>query len=290
MPAGSLVVPLPTRLTDGLTFEQTRPLFEYDRSVPFDVRQLSSYPRGTAEFTDITYVGATGIRMPAYLVTPGGTGPFAAVIWMGWTGGFSQIRKEFVDEALEMARHGVVSLLVSGYFPWYVAPSDKDSDRMSMVGQIRELRRAIDFVSSLPGVDSARIAFVGHSMSAMHGADLVAVDHRVKAAVLVAPHATMTDWIFAGYGLEKSTEPGYRAAMSSFDPLAFVPHASPTALFFQFAGDDLFVPASVASSLYNAASEPKRIGWYGGGHDLDEAARADRDAWLATQLNLPSRL
>jgi dienelactone hydrolase len=287
--AGSAVVPLPTRLADGLTFEQTLPLFEYDRSVPFDVRQISSYPRGAAEFADITYMGATGIRLPAYIVTPGGRGPFAGVIWMGWTGGFSQIRNEFVDEALDLARHGVVSLLVSGYFPWYVAPSDKDTDRMSMIGQIRELRRAIDFLGSLPGVDPSRIAFVGHSMSAMHGADLAAVDHRVKAAVLMAPHATMTDWVFAGYGLEKSTEPGYRAAMSSFDPLAFVPYSSPTALFFEFARDDLFVPVAVSRTLYDAASEPKQIGWYGGGHDLDEAARVDRDAWLAARLNLASQ-
>jgi dienelactone hydrolase len=166
--------------------------------------------------------------------------------------------------------------------------ADRTAGGMSMIGHIRELRRAIDFVSSLPGVDPSRIAFVGHSMSAMHGADLVAVDHRVEAAVLMAPHATMTDWIFAGYGLEKPTEPGYRAAMASFDPLAFVPHAAPTALFFQFAGDDPFVPNDVAKSLYDAASEPKQIGWYGGGPDLDEMARVDRDAWLTAQLNLIS--
>jgi uncharacterized protein len=287
-PVQSPVVPLPTRLADVMTFEQTLPLFEHDRSIPFDVRQVSSYVHGTAQFSDITYVGASGIEMPAYVITPGGKGPFAGVIWMGWTGGFSQIRREFVDEAMDLAQRGVVSLLVSGYFPWYVTPSDKDTDRMGLIGQIRELRRAVDFLESLPGVDPARVAFVGHSMSALHGADLAAVDHRVKAAVLMAPHATMTDWVFAGYGLPKSTETAYRAAMASFDPLAFVAHANPTALYFQFAADDPFVPKEVAGSLYAAASDPKLIGWYGGGHDLDEMAKIDRDAWLAIELGLPS--
>jgi predicted esterase len=207
---------------------------------------------------------------------------------MGWTGDYSHIRDEFVDEAMTMANHGVVSLLVSGYFPWYVTPTDKDADRMAMICQIRELRRALDLLLDQPGVDPSRIAFVGHSMGAMHGADLVAVDHRIKAAVLMAPHATLTDWVFEGYGLDASTEPGYRAAMASFDPIAFVPHANPTALFFEFGGDDSFVPRNVAQALYEAASEPKKIGWYGGGHDLDEKAQADRTAWLTSELNLTS--
>ena len=282
------VVPLPTHLPDVLTFAQTLPLFEYDRRVSFDVQRVSSYLRGTATLADVTYMGANDVQLPAYLVTPAGKGPFAGVIWMGWTGDYSQIRQEFVDEAMDMAGHGVASLLVSGYFPWFVTPSDKDADRMGMIGQIRELRRAIDLLIAQPGVDPARIAFVGHSMGAMHGANLAAVDHRVKAAVLMTPHATMTDWIFEGYGLETSSEAEYRTAMASLDPLAFVAHASPTALFFQFAADDQFVPRDVALALYDAASAPKKIGWYGGGHDLDSQARADRTAWLTKELHLDS--
>ena len=288
LPSQPAVIPLPTHLPDTLTFEQTLPLFEYDRRVPFDVGQVSSYPRSTADLADITYMGANGVVMPAYLVTPVGQGPYAGVIWMGWTGDYSQIRKEFVEEAMAMAEHGVVSLLVSGYFPWYVSPSNKDADRMALIGQIRELRRSIDFLLAQPGVDPARVAFVGHSMSAMYGADLAAVDRRLKAAVLMGPHETMTDWIFEGYGLEASTETEYRTAMASFDPIAFVGRASPTALFFQFGSDDQFVPRDVALNLYSAASAPKKIGWYAGGHDLDDGARADRTAWLTTQLNLTS--
>ena len=280
------VIPLPTKLADVIPFDQALPLFEYDRQVPFEVSEVAEYPRGTAALDDIAYAGANGVRMPAYIVRPTGKGPFAGVIWMGWTGDYSQIRKEFVDEAFSLADHGVVSLLVSGYFPWYVTPLDKDADRLAVIGQIRELRRAIDVLSAQPGVDASRIAFVGHSMGGMFGLDLAAVDHRVKAAVLMAPHATFTDWVFQGYGLEPALKADYRAAMASFDPITFAPHAGPTTLYFQFGSDDPYVPNDTARSLYGSASLPKTIGWYAGGHDLDGTATTDRDSWLATQLRL----
>ena len=280
------VIRLPTQLPDHMDFADTLPLFEYDRTAPLEVQEVASYPRGDSSLDDITYMGANGRRVAAYVVTPAGKGPFAGVIFMGWTGDASSIRKEFVDEAMSLADHGVVSVLVSGYFPWLVKPQDEDSDRMALIGQVRELRRAIDLLAARPGVDSTRIAFVGHSMGAMHGAVLAAADHRVKAAVLMAPHSTWTDWIFEGYGLDAQTEAEYRAAMVAFDPISYVGHANPAALFFQFSNTDQFVPADVAQTLYDAASEPKMIGWYNGGHDLDDAARADRTAWLTEELNL----
>ena len=280
------MISLPTTLPDTLTYEQTLPLFEYDRTVPFDVKELAVYVRGHATFHDLTFMGTNHVAVPAYLIVPSGSGPFAGVIWMGWTGGYSQIREEFVDEALAMADHGVVSLLVGGYFPWYVTPSDKDADRMGMIGQVRDLRRAVDFLLSQPNVDPARIAFVGHSMGAMHGASLIAVDHRIKAAVLMTPNSTMSDWIFEGYGLDPSTEKDYRAAMASFDPIVFVPHMSPTPVYFQFGDSDQYVPRDVSEALYEAASEPKTLGLYPSGHDLNAQATTDRDAWLTRELML----
>jgi dienelactone hydrolase len=287
-PSRAAVIPLPTRLPDVLSFEQALPLFEYDRTIPFSVTRLATYTRGNASLVDLTYLGANSIQMPAYLVLPAGQGPFAAVVWMGWTGGYDQLRSEFLEEAMALAERGVVSLLVSGYFPWYVTPADKDADRMGMIGQVRDLRRAIDFVASQPGVDATRIAFVGHSMGAMHGLNLAAVDSRVRAAVLMSPHSTLADWVFGGYGLSSNTEVEYRRAMACFDPLAFAPYAGRTSLFFQFGNDDDFVPRDVALSLYSAASQPKTVAWYEGGHDLDESARVARDRWLDSQLHFDS--
>jgi dienelactone hydrolase len=276
----------PTPLPDDLTFEQTLPLYEYDRSRAFDVRESSSWPLGEVQVTDLTYLGVSGLRMPAFLVRPSGDGPFAAAVWMGWSGNWTHIRDEFLLEAADLAPLGAVSLVVSGYFPWHQSPSGAESDRAAAIMQVRELRRAVDFLLAQDGVDAARVAFIGHGTGAMHGLALAAVDDRIRAAALLAPQAALADLVFGGYGLDPATEESYRRAMAPFDPPAMAPHAAPSALFFQFSDADSFISADAARRLYEAASEPKRIGWYGGGHDLDEQARLEREAWLESELGL----
>jgi dienelactone hydrolase len=285
-PGSPTPIALPTDLPESMPFEQTLPLFEYDRSQPFDVRELGTWPVGEVALRDISYNGASRLRMPAYLVLPPGDGPFPGIVWLGWYGDWTHVRDEFFLEAASMAEQGVASLVVSGYFPAYQAPQGKDSDRAAVIMQVRELRRAVDLLLAQAAVDPARVAFVGHGTGAMHGLSLVAVDRRLTAAALLAPSSSMADLVFSGYGLDPAEEPAYRRAMAPFDPPAMAPHAAPAALFFQFARDDSFVAESSAVQLFEAASQPKRIGWYGGGHDLDGQARAERDSWLEERLGL----
>lgn len=284
--ASATEIPLPTRLPDQLTFQQVLTLFEYDRSRPFDVLESSRWPLGRVEVSDVTYSGASGMRLPAYLVVPPGEGPFAGVVWMGWSGNWNHIRDEFLAEAVLLADRGVASVIVAGYFPWYAQPSSPAADRTSEILQVRELRRAVDLLLAQSGVDASRIAFVGHGAGAMHGLSLAAADHRLRAAVLLAPNPAIADLAFSGYGLDPATEPAYREALAPFDPLAMAPHAAPVTLYFQFARDDTFVTGEAAQRLYDAASNPKLIGWYTGAHDLDEQAARDRDAWLEEQLSV----
>jgi len=46
------------------------------------------------------------------------------------------------------------------------------------------------------------------------------------------------------------------------------------------------VPGYVADKLTEAASEPKKAQSYDAGHELDDAARKDRLAWLRGELGL----
>src|SRR5262249_61598009 len=89
---------------------------DYDASAPLDIKQAGVEERGEVGGYDISYASPRGGRVPAYLVVPSGTGPFAAVIWGHWYWENSEFRnrKEFLAEAVALAHAGVVSLLTDG--------------------------------------------------------------------------------------------------------------------------------------------------------------------------------
>src|SRR5512133_2625422 len=58
--------------------------FDYDASAPLDLREVGVEHRAGVSVYDITYASPKGGRVPAYVVVPDGTGPFAAVIWGHW--------------------------------------------------------------------------------------------------------------------------------------------------------------------------------------------------------------
>ena len=104
----------------------------------------------------------------------------------------------------------------------------------------------------------------------------------------MAGMGNFSDWsleywpITAGKG-----EDAYRQAMAIVDPIGFVRHAAPAALFFQFAKNDGYVSKDAALLFYGAGSDPKQIQWYDTGHQLNtDQDRRDRIAWLSSQLGL----
>jgi hypothetical protein len=133
-------------------------LFDYDSSVPFDVKEVSVKTLDGIAVHDITYAAHdphygvfTPGRMSAYLVTPPGSGPFAGVVFMHWLGNPNGNRNEFVDQAVALAQRGAVSLLLQGVFPWQQDPTGYAADRLQVAGQVIELRRAIDLLLAQPG-------------------------------------------------------------------------------------------------------------------------------------------
>jgi hypothetical protein len=97
--------------------------WKYDKSAPLNVKQAGVQERQGIKIYDITYaapvgdrgavVGPNGGVVSAYLVVPSGKGPHPAVIYGHWCmpGSDKKNRTEFLDEALVLARSGVVSLL-----------------------------------------------------------------------------------------------------------------------------------------------------------------------------------
>ena len=272
--------------------------FDYDRRAPLNVKQIGVQHRAHADVYDITYESLQGGLVPAYLVVPKGKGPFAGVIWGHWYWANSSManRKEFLDEAIVLARAGAVSLLIDGPLarPGHQEIKDPFDERSAaeFFQQVMDMRRGVDVLRARKNVDRKRIAYVGHSYNAGVGALLSGVDRRFKAFVLMA--GSMSDEVgrqtreFQEFRQKVGAEKvdAYTAKYSYLDQGKYVSHAAPAVVFLQFGSQEKFLNAERARLYAAVVSEPKQTKIYDAPHALNAAARRDRLAFLTEQLKL----
>jgi dienelactone hydrolase len=251
------VVELPTQLPDKPTFEQVLPLFAYKGDQAFAVSEKSSETDNGATVKDITFIGAAGEPVDAYLILPAGNGPFPGILFEHVSGGS---REDFLTEATTLAQTQHSVGLVVGR-PTSAIAGDA---RTETVLQVREVRRALDFLASQAQVDSSRLAYVGHSLGAMYGLVTSAVDSRLKTAVFMS-------LVPSGANLVP-------------DLALFAPHSAAGSTLFQFGRLDGLFTADEANAFAALVPGTKQVSWYDGGHGLTGAAQTDRDAWLAEKL------
>lgn len=279
-----------TLAPDAEAYEDWLVLFEYDQQAPLEIEERGVQTQDGTAIHDILYNSAVRGRVKAFLVVPEGAGPFAGMVYMHWYEPQSSTnsRNEFLDEAIEMAQSGVVSVLVQGFLPWSRPPnaSDFEVDRAMVIQQVLELRRAVDLLTSRADVDPERIGFVGHDFGAMYGGILAGVDPRIKTYLLMAGTGRFADWFLLFWPSTSDKREEYKTGMNPVDPINYYPHAAPASLYFQFGDKDTFVSESAAQEQYEVASEPKTIKIYGAEHELNDAARRDRILWLKSELSL----
>src|SRR5215467_11129352 len=158
--------------------------YNYSFRMALDFSEGSVEEKGKAMLIDLRYVGQSDDdHVPAYLVSPHGNGPYPAIIWVHWLKQGSKLanQDEFLDEALALARSGVVSLLIElpQAQPTYVPEKDSyDALRQSSDMALRaaiDVRRGVDLLMTRRNVDKTRIGFVGHGFGAHVGAILAGV-------------------------------------------------------------------------------------------------------------------
>ena len=272
--------------------------FDYDSKATLDIQEAGVEHRGGVAIHDISYASPKGGRVPAYLVIPGGKGPFAAIIWGHWYWQNSEFfnRKEFLDEAVVLANAGVVSLLPTGpgARPGHVQDKDPLSDRQvtELVQAIIDMRRGADLLLARKDVDSKRLAYVGHSYDATVGGFLSGLDKRFHAFVLMAgglsDEEDMKSEEFQQFRQKLGPEKvdAFVAKFAWTDPGKFVSHAAPATVFLQYATQEKFLTAGRARQYAALVSEPKQFKLYDAPHALNAEARRDRIAFLTTQLKL----
>jgi dienelactone hydrolase len=264
------------------SLDERAELVSYDQSAPLNLVEKTPKTQKDVEVVDVVF-DAADRKVSAFLVRPKGK-PKAAVLWAHWYGEEANPnRKEFLVDALALAKEGVVSLLPQEFFPWLEPVSeDAAADWQLAIDQVVQLRRGLDVLQEQAG--DVPVGFVGHDYGAMFGALLVA-DKRPQTYVLMAPDATFSNW-FLKYFVRGASKADLDRAFAPLEPVNNVGDAAPASIFFQFAKSDRFVPGYVADKLTEAASEPKKAESYDAGHELDDAARTDRLAWLRKELGL----
>jgi len=229
--------------------------------------------------------------VPAYLVQSAGAlkpGSQAGILFLHWLGQIHSDRTEFLAEAIQLAPRGAVSLLPEGVFPWQVAPSGKPADVTAIKRQLAVFQACLNWLIAKSYVSTSRIAVVGHDYGAMYGALLANSDPRVHTAVLATPDATWGHW-FVKYwlGFTGSRAAHYKALFASLQPVRHVSRLGSHELF-QWAGEDIFVSASVRKQFAAAAPLSPVDYFPNSDHQLTTAAQAARDKFLAAELGLTS--
>ena len=285
------------------TFEELARQFDYDAKAPLDAREVGRERRPGATVIDMSYASPRGGRVPAYLVVPQGRGPFAAVLFGHWMmeGSPLKNRREFLEEALVLARAGAVSLLIDTPLvrPGFVPEKDemRGAEQSSEAArqQVVDFRRGVDLLLARRDVDPKRIAYVGHSFDAHVGALLAGVEKRIGSFVLMAGAYSDEEYVFdtENEALVKLRGRVGDAALRAYfrdyawdDPVHFVAHSAPAAVFLQFGRRDKPITEKMARRDFGRFAEPKRIGFYDAGHELDAVARRERVEWLAERLSL----
>ena len=284
------------------TYEQRLHRFDYDPKTPLDIQDAGTQNRDGIQVQTLSYASLKGGRVPAYLIVPSGKGPFAAIIYAHWAmnGSSMRNRTEFLDEAVVMARAGVVSLLIDAPFarPGFVQNPDPLGPQETdvMFQQIMDVRRGVDLLISRSDVDPNRIAFVGHSFDAQVGGVLSGVEKRIKDYVLMCGVLAVSDEVMSNdegmvairAKLGDENVRNYLATYDWLDPVHYISHAAPSALFLQYAKVDGISGAGPAQHFYSIASEPKTLKVYDAPHALNAEARHDRVEWLQKELRLRS--
>ena len=282
-------------------FEQLKALFDYDKSKGAAAKLTHTEERGGGvQIFDFSFDSPIHGRVPGTLVLPPGKGPFPVILYGHWMMEGSQLRnrREFLEEAVVMARTGAMSVLLDSPLVRPDPPTEKDPDLAGPQAQmqmVKEWRRALDIILARPDVDPARVAYVGHSFNAGVGAKLAGVEKRIGSLVLMANQYSLREYLYdeqnASMVAQRKKEgdaavEAYLQKSPWHDSRPFAERSAPAAVFLQYGRNDKPLPESAAKLSFARFAEPKRMEFYDSGHELNAAARLDRALWLQKRLKL----
>lgn len=272
--------------------------FAYEAEAPFELIVLAEQETDGVRIQDVSFKSPLRGKVSAYLIIPPEPRPRAGLIFGHWGEGN---RGEFVDEAVVLARLGIISFCLDASFRRPEAYEPEEDLPQADLQWIVDVRRAVDIFQERFQLIPEHIGYIGHSFGASFGGVVAGVEHRIKAYVLMAGVARATEILRTSnhpliVQARKNTPPEAWEAMlvaeAPYDACHYIAQATPASLLFQFARHDDFVPVQEAERYFELASEPKRLAWYENcNHELSARARLDRALFLCEQfgLTMPSQ-
>ena len=245
------------------------PRFSYDRKRPLRLRLGSATTQGGVVRQPVTFDAGRGLKA-GFWTHPEGGGPWPVVLLSPGSDGNARTQ---LPDGDRLAGRGIASLTLAP--PARLVTCRAAADVRAFTDYVIGRRRALDVIAKLRGADKRRIAAVGFSYGGAVTATLAGVDHRLRGAVIQSARAHLSAPLGA-----YCRSPKYTRAFSVVDPVHYVSRSAPVKLFFQNGTQDPTSPRADVDALVRAANGPKDQLSYEAGHELNDVARADRDAWL----------
>lgn len=218
-----------------------------------------------------------GECVPALRLSPSDGHPAPAALLLH---GFSSAKERMTDSiGRALLRHGVGSLALD--LPLHgerrVGQETMDfRNPLALIGAwrsaVREARGAARWLAALPEVDGDGLAVMGYSLGGFLALMAAADDEALRVIALAA----------AG-DLPDST-PYLSLVRSVVDPLRAAERLGARPLLLVNGRYDRTTRPAQAERLFAAASEPKELHWYEGGHWPPQSAIARTAAWVAEAL------
>lgn len=252
-------------------------LEQYQKLQEKDIRLIGKQMQDDIERQLMIIQTPFGHRRVAELFSPQTEGTHAAILYAHWYEPQSpdSNRSQFVEEAKEMARCGVVCLLIETLWsdPDFFLKRTQAEDIQNSLEEVVNTRRAIDLLLSQPDIDAKRFAFVGHDFGGMYGVLAGSLDQRPTHYVVMAATPRFPDWYLYAPKMEGEARDLFIREFAALDPIAHISKLCPAPVFFQFGTNDPHVPKERAEEFFNATKQPKEMKWYEAGHGLNGDAK-----------------
>jgi dienelactone hydrolase len=235
------------------------------------VRHTTAVPHGRQRTLALVRGRET---VPALWLTPDGEGPAPAALLIH---GFSS-RKERMATSVGHAllARGVASLALD--LPFHGArksgplPENPLALLHAWTTAIAESRGAVEWLASQPETDAARIGVMGYSLGG-YVALMTAARQELLRVVALASAGDLPD-----------STPHVSLVRRLVDPLGAARRLRGRPLLLVNGRRDTTTRAAQAERLFAAASEPKTMVWYAGGHGPPKSAIDGATEWTAARL------